>query len=161
MRIKNVMLYLSIFCLLLLTLAETGCSGKQPLSGKVTFPDGKPLNCGVIHFVSDSYLSRATIKEDGSFIVGSESEADGIPAGSYKVYIVGAIIEDASAVPEKEKVKSGWKDPDVSASQAKERPMISLIDQKYTSLDSTPLTFTIPGEKLFNFTVNPPAGKKK
>ena len=55
-----------------LTLGFAGCSKKletYPVTGKVHFPDGKPLEGGVIIFVSKDKgtQSRARIERDGTF----------------------------------------------------------------------------------------------
>jgi hypothetical protein len=68
-----------------------GCGDKVGLGGKVTFSDdGSPLGTGTVCFETDTYLARGTLKTDGSYVVGSLSEKDGLPAGTYRVYISGA-----------------------------------------------------------------------
>ncbi|MDR2706705.1 MAG: hypothetical protein LBC02_13070 [Planctomycetaceae bacterium] len=68
-----------------------GCGDKVGLGGKVTFSDdGSPLGTGTVCFETETYLARGTLKADGSYVVGSLSEKDGLPAGTYRVYISGA-----------------------------------------------------------------------
>ncbi|MDR0609836.1 MAG: hypothetical protein LBG58_06980 [Planctomycetaceae bacterium] len=84
---KNCLIVVFSLTILLLT----GCGDKVGLSGKVTFSDdGSPLSVGTVCFETDTFLARGTLKADGSYVVGSLSEKDGLPAGSYKVYISGA-----------------------------------------------------------------------
>ena len=124
----------TLFILLLLT----GCSDKIKLGGKVTFPDGEPLGVGMIFFSKDDYLARANLKPDGTYDVGSLGEKDGLPPGTYKVHISGAleVITDPKN-PEQE----DWR---------------SLIAMQFTSLETTPLTVTVPGEKVYNIVVERP-----
>lgn len=135
-----------IFLLILITIVCFGCQKKQKLTGRISFPDGKPLNVGVVFFVSDTYMGRGRINSDGTYFVDSEAERDGLPQGNYTVYISGAIIEDPQAKPEVVKNKR----------TQKEIPMLPLINPKYMNRETSPLKFTIPGEKEFNFTVEAP-----
>ena len=147
-------LYLSM--VILLSLFFSGCSDKQDLTGKVTFPDGKPLHCGVVFFTTDSYLSRGAIREDGTFTVGSEKMGDGIPPGTYKVYIQGAIEEEL--IPEDDSRRAKPSDEFSTSQGAKGflAPAKLLIHQKYTRRETTPLEIVIPGDRQFNITVEPP-----
>lgn len=83
-------------------LMMTGCGDKVGLGGKVTFEDGSPLATGTVCFETDTYLARGTLKPDGTFVVGSLSEKDGLPAGTYRVYISGAekeVGQDKEGMP--------------------------------------------------------------
>ena len=68
-------------------LAFVGCSQNVKLGGKVTFPDGEPLTSGMIIFSNDDFLARAEIRSDGTYDVGSLAQKDGLPPGTYRVYI--------------------------------------------------------------------------
>ncbi|MGL4594301.1 MAG: hypothetical protein ACRCUY_06190 [Thermoguttaceae bacterium] len=85
---KNQLLYLVTLVVLVLS----GCGGdKLHMSGKVTYSDdGSPLTTGMVCFETPSYLARGELKPDGTYIIGSLSEKDGLPAGTYKVYVSGA-----------------------------------------------------------------------
>ncbi|PQO40993.1 hypothetical protein [Blastopirellula marina] len=84
-----------IALLFLIPLGFTGCgSGNPHLHGKVTFTDGTPLDKGSVCFLKEGYLARGQIKSDGSYEVGSLEENDGLPPGTYQVYIDGATVED-------------------------------------------------------------------
>lgn len=69
-----------------------GCgSGQVPLSGKVTFSDdGSPLGVGTICFEKDAFCARGRLQPDGTFTVGLHGKTDGLPPGTYQVYIAGA-----------------------------------------------------------------------
>ncbi|MDR0608957.1 MAG: carboxypeptidase-like regulatory domain-containing protein [Planctomycetaceae bacterium] len=84
------MLKKTIFCFALtaILLLFSGCgNGKYGLSGKVTLTDGTPLSGGEVYFQKDAYEARGTLKPDGTYVVGSISEKDGLPKGKYNVYV--------------------------------------------------------------------------
>ena len=119
----------------------TGCSDKVQLKGKVTFSDnGEPLKKGTVIFESDTFMSRGSIQSDGTFVVGSMGEKDGIPKGDYRITIIGAMdtIEDPNA--KKDSAMSGV----YTAA-----PLINtyLIDRKYEEVSKSGLTFTVDGSK--------------
>ena len=126
--------------LLFLVLLLTGCGDKEKLSGKVVFSDGQPLTTGTIYFTNNNYTARAHLRENGTYDVGSLSERDGLPAGTYKVYISGAIENNADPTDE---------------------TMRLLIAPEFASESKTPLTITVPGERVYNITVERPQPVKK
>lgn len=84
----------SAFLLLVtvLVLAITGCSNKVTVRGKVTFSDDQsPLTAGQVVFQNDTLQARGPLKPDGTFILGTISEKDGIPKGTYQVTITNAM----------------------------------------------------------------------
>ena len=132
---------------LLLTFALTGlvimvgCSGKQQLTGTVTFSDdGSPVPTGVVFFETPTFSAQGSIK-DGKYIVGSTAMADGIPKGTYQVSIRGA--EDSVLID------------GPGGSQIERRTL--LIDGKYQRPDTSGLTFTVDGTRntrTFNIQVD-------
>ena len=116
----------TLFIILLLT----GCSDKKELSGRVVFSDGQPLTMGTIYFTNDNFTARAQIRNDGSYDVGSLSEKDGLPAGSYKVHLIVMEMKNGKAVIP--------------------------IAPEFTSDTTTPLSITVPGERVYNITVERP-----
>ncbi|MGL6194903.1 MAG: hypothetical protein ACRC2T_08790 [Thermoguttaceae bacterium] len=77
-----------------------GCSNKVGLKGKVVFSDTKePLPCGEIQFSNDTLLARGTIKEDGTFIMGTDKKKDGLPPGTYGVAISRAVVKNEEPIP--------------------------------------------------------------
>ncbi|MDR0610121.1 MAG: hypothetical protein LBG58_08430 [Planctomycetaceae bacterium] len=71
---------------LLFILFVTGCGGIK-VSGKVTFPDGSPLDTGKVTFESDQNSFFGTIQKDGTFQLGRLKDGDGIIAGKYRVAV--------------------------------------------------------------------------
>lgn len=77
------------FCLMLLLTILAGCGGggNVPLTGTVTFSDdGTPVPMGVVSFLNAGKVANGPIR-DGSYVVGFEKEANGLPPGSYQVYV--------------------------------------------------------------------------
>jgi len=117
-----------------------GCSsGKQSLSGKVTFSDdGSPVPTGTVTFETSTFFAQGTINSDGTYVVGTDTLTDGIPKGTYNVVVQAS---DTVAVPR----------PD-GTQEYRSKP---LIDSKYTNASTSGLTFTADGKtKKFDFTVD-------
>lgn len=135
-------------CLMaLVLLLMVGCDEKVGLGGKVTFSDdNSPLATGTVCFETSTFLARGTIKPDGTYVVGSVSEKDGIPPGKYKVYVSGATKEIGTS-------KDGMP------------IMESLIDEKFASAANSGLEFEVTSSsKRFDFSVDrykPGTQKKK
>ena len=80
------------FLFLSLILMLTGCSNHVGLSGKVIFSDDQnPLTVGTVNLETNSFFARAPLRPDGTFVVGSLGDEDGLPPGKYHVYISGAL----------------------------------------------------------------------
>jgi len=120
-----------------------GCSGKQPLSGTVTFSDdGTPVTAGAVFFETPTFNAQGSIKSDGTYIVGSTGLTDGIPRGTYMVSIRGA-----------EEIKSVMGPGGTMV----DGPRRSLIDTKYQRADTSGLTFTVDGKtKKYDIKVDRP-----
>ncbi|MDR1958735.1 MAG: carboxypeptidase-like regulatory domain-containing protein [Planctomycetaceae bacterium] len=112
----------------------TGCgNGNIPLGGTVTYEDGTPLPYGNVIFATDTFQASGNIDSTGKYTMGSVTVNDGLPEGTYKVYITGASEEISG------KNGSGTR---------------SLIDPKYDNYSSTPLTCEVPVPgKTFDITV--------
>ncbi len=123
---------LSFFYVVLLLLI-TGCSNKVPLGGTVIFSDdGTPLTRGVVFFQSKELVAQGAIKPDGTFRVGTDTLTDGLPRGTYKVYISGA--EQVEFVPYQ-----------MGPEQAMRQNVTPLIDPKYSNQETSDLTFVVDG----------------
>lgn len=118
-----------------------GCGDHIRVRGTVAFPDQTPLETGVVNFQSTTHIARGTIQKGGRFEMGSLRKNDGLPPGEYKIFITGADTVKPGFVPNPKNDDPG---------------LISLIDEKFTSADKTPLMFEIPGEKVYNITVERP-----
>ena len=76
------------FTLTVLILIAVGCGDKIPMRGKVTFSDDQsPLPVGMVTFTSDTVLARGQLKPDGTYVIGTDKEKDGLPKGTYTVSI--------------------------------------------------------------------------
>ncbi|MDR2440701.1 MAG: carboxypeptidase-like regulatory domain-containing protein [Planctomycetaceae bacterium] len=128
-------------CLFVLTFTACG-SGLCSLRGKVTFSDdGTPLPCGTVLFENESTRSKGKVNSDGTYIVGTLSNTDGIPAGTYKV----SVTETYKPLK-----NTGSNDMDVPQSE-------SLIDAKYANASTSGLSITVdPKTKVFDITVDRP-----
>ena len=110
--------------ILLVFAGVSGCGdGFVPLRGKVTFSDdGSPVTTGFVYFDSGSKLARGKINADGTYIVGSLSDTDGLAPGNYKVY-----------------VQATGPDPSVAITASGLRPQVSLVDPKFSSVETSGL----------------------
>src|SRR5262249_33635953 len=86
----------------------------SPVTGKVTFRDGKPFTAGtvVFHYLGEAekYVLRAAIQGDGSYRL-RYGNADGAPPGPYKVLVVPTPPADPAKPP------PGWPPIDRSLSR--------------------------------------------
>jgi hypothetical protein len=59
-----------------------------PVKGKVTYK-GKPVTKGTIRFEPDGYGRKAAgkLQPDGTFVLGTDKEGDGVVAGHHRVSI--------------------------------------------------------------------------
>lgn len=134
MRLHRCLTVLFVF----LTLA--GCSkGFVPFGGKVTFEeDGSPLTRGVVVFSTDTFQAEGGIKADGTYRLGSLKINDGLPPGTYKVFLsnAGALIGET---------------------------YVSDVDLIYTNRIGTPLICEVPasGIRAFDFHVKKYTPSKK
>jgi hypothetical protein len=135
-RMKNIF---SMMLLLFFT-SFIGCSnGNVKFGGKVTFEDGSPLTTGVVIFDNGVTMSSAPIRPDGTFTAGTSRENNGIPPGTYRVSIGGAI--ELLDNPE-------------NKFPAPSRP---LIHSKLTNPETSGLTVTIDqSPQPYNIVVQPP-----
>ena len=84
----------SVYALLFLLLLLSGCSENVSLTGKVSFSDDKtPLTKGTVIFENDQFVAKGDVSADGTYVVGSYSQKDGIPKGTYQVYVTGTSVE--------------------------------------------------------------------
>jgi hypothetical protein len=62
-----------------------------PVKGKVTFK-GQPLTTGTVRFEPEDYGRPATgaLQSDGTFVLSTLTEGDGVVAGHHRVSIIGA-----------------------------------------------------------------------
>ena len=127
-----------LFILVLLLLVVTGCDNKVHLKGKVVFSDdGSPVPKGTVFFETDSYSARGNLKPDGTFVVGSEKQSDGLPPGMYRVHISGAQKSIGSDERNHMEIYE------------------SLIDEKFANRSTSGITIdVIPSTKFFEIKVD-------
>jgi hypothetical protein len=99
----------SVALFLLAGCAGCGASGVGtlpsliPVKGKVTFK-GQPLSKGTVHFEPDDYGRPASgeLQSDGTFILTTHKQGDGVVAGHHRVYITDTDLKSKTgAVPKK------------------------------------------------------------
>ncbi len=63
-------------------------TGLVPVKGKVTYK-GKPVSQGTIRFEPDGFgrMASGKLQADGSYILSTLKDADGVVAGEHKVFI--------------------------------------------------------------------------
>lgn len=105
-------------CLFALSLC--GCTPKVCVDGNVSFPDGSPLEKGAVMMSDGRNMYQGNIKPGGKFSLGMLKDGEGIPPGTYKIWISGVNGTD-------------YRDPSSSG--------IFLIDPKFTSEKTSDLTF--------------------
>lgn len=122
----------------------TGCSGRYPVTGRVTYEDGSPLEEGTV--IGEATVDgkavavQAAVRKDGTFELGGDLPGDGALPGEYKVIVQPRALGDAEL--------GEGKVPDV--------------DGKFTRYDSSGLTCTVkPERNVFNITVSRPKPKGK
>lgn len=83
---NNVSKLVALVCAVMLV-ACVGCGGRSQVTGKVTFSDGTPLTYGTVNFVSADTMCKGQIEKDGSYRMRTFKPGDGVPAGTYKIYL--------------------------------------------------------------------------
>ena len=106
----------SLLFLLLLVFA-VGCGNKQlTVQGKVVFSDdGSPLTMGNVIFSNTTFQASGPIDTKGHFTMGSYSEKDGVPPGTYKVAVTGATVDvDATGLNVYDLIEPKFSSPSLS-----------------------------------------------
>ena len=83
---NNVSKLLAFVCVVAM-IACAGCGGRSQVSGKVVFSDGTPLTYGTVNFTNNEVACKGQIEKDGTFKMRTFKPGDGVPAGTYKVFI--------------------------------------------------------------------------
>lgn len=128
----------------LVVAASCGCAEQTifPVRGTVKFADGTPLTAGRVSLDTGDSLtgSWGAIHPDGSFVMGTKTPRDGVPAGTFRVYIDGAIQQ-----PSGDQVLL---DP---------KP---LIHERFTRPETSGLSFSVPEQTTWDIVVEKPAKAK-
>lgn len=128
------------FCILLLLsvlVVLSGCGNKVRLSGTVTFSDdGSPVPTGKVCFEQGDFFASGDIQPDGTYTVGTNTSNDGIPPGTYQVYV-------GAAVKEVERLESG------------DAVTVPLVAEKFTGPTTSGLTIEVTrSTKNYDFQVD-------
>lgn len=125
-----------VLCLMTV-LFLSGCGGggedTSLIEGKVLYSTGEPLEKGVVVLTGEKGSFRAKIEEAGAYKI------EDVPAGDYQVTITGtdAGSDDGDGMNY---------DADGNYIEKKEGPAPKpLIDAKYTDLEKSGLSLTVPG----------------
>ena len=82
----------------LAVLVASGCSDKKfqtyQVKGKVSFSDGDPVKFGRVEFYhpEKDVSAYGSIGEDGSFVIGTETDVDGAIEGTHQVMVMQMIM---------------------------------------------------------------------
>ncbi len=138
--------YLTL-CALLFAVAvvATGC-GKPKVTGKVTFADGSPLTVGTVNFTDDKIICKGSIKDDGTFEMRTLKPGDGVPKGSYKVYLT-------------ETMRFGDVERETATGEATATMLGTTNDvpPKYSNPEQSGLTIDVKGSMTYDITIEPDA----
>lgn len=135
---QNIVKSLLILCVLAMFI---GC-GNPKVTGKVVFSDdGTPLTQGTVFFQKDNEASRGEIQKDGSYSIGSDSTDDGLPPGTYKVYI---------------------KNSQLNTAKPGQLPIFeNVIDSKYEDPNSSGVTVEVKKTQKYDLKLDRYQGKNK
>ena len=113
------------------------------MGGTVTYSDdGSPVTVGTVCFTTDSFYARGKLDDKGYYQLGTESAGNGIPKGTYKVY-----IGNSQKVTGSKSVSGGSTMPILEET----------IAPKFRTAGTTDITCTVDGSiRKFDFTVDRP-----
>ncbi|MDR3109711.1 MAG: hypothetical protein LBU65_08495, partial [Planctomycetaceae bacterium] len=115
-------------------------------SGTVKFSDGTPVNFGNVVFCNETHSYYGTIKSDGTYITGGVKEVEGIPDGTYKIYLAATEeVENIYGTPRGIEELIDYK-------------VTQRVAAKYRSYETTDLSFEVkPGcPKTYDIVVEKP-----
>jgi len=138
-------------------LIVAGCSGKVPLRGTVTFDDGEPVTHGAVFFQSETLSAHGVIQSDGTYIVGTDKTTDGIPRGTYQVFLAG------TEHVEYRQTRTGVIDSVTGENidhRFRDEIRTPIVDPKYANPTTSGLTFNTDGRtKTFDIVVERYSGR--
>jgi len=131
----------------------TGCGGGSVVSGTVTFPDGTPLERGRVVFDSGTHMFYGEINPDGTFTMEGAAGGRTIPAGTYGVFLMGAI---RPGDPDPVDNRPIDEDGNPIGPEPRGAPDIPLVAPRFTRKATSGLQSVVSGRTEFNFTVEKP-----
>jgi hypothetical protein len=138
---KNVLLCSLIFFFLIMS----GCSGRVKVSGTVTFNDGTPLDFGQVCFTKDDLTFFGRINQKGYYTPGEYKDGDGIPPGTYQVWLARTVLSEPIL--------------DKNGEESERVNRIERVSRKFTAPETSPLTYEVKrsGSRKFDIIVERPA----
>jgi hypothetical protein len=136
----RILLRLRLLVPLLLLAVAAGCgSGRYPVSGRVTYEDGSPVEAGIVigeATVNDELVGvQGNIERDGSFRWGADTPGDGALPGEYRVIVVPVSLGDSELAEGK----------------------LPAVHSKFTRYETSGITFEVkPEENVLNIRVARP-----
>lgn len=88
--------------------AMAGCGGGRPavypVTGQVVFADGAPVKLGTVELLSVEHKLNAngTIRDDGTFVLGTFASDDGACAGEHQAIVTQLIVIDPGVKHERD-----------------------------------------------------------
>jgi hypothetical protein len=142
---RRICVRIHVLAPLLLAVLAAGCgSGRYPVTGRVTYEDGTPVEAGTV--IGEATVDgkpvgvQGNIEADGTFSWGTERAGDGAALGHYRVIVMPVALGDSEL--------SEGKQP--------------AVDGKFTRFHSSGITFDVkPGKNELNITVTRPKPKVK
>lgn len=133
----------------LLVVSIVGCSEGNvfPVSGKIIFADGSPVDTGIIEFRhnTEHINARAKIEKDGKFKLSTFEEFDGAVVGNHKAIIVQHIMAEVEAPTERH--------DNQGHAAASKHLNHRRVDKKFSSYDTSPLEFQVESDQENDFVV--------
>jgi hypothetical protein len=129
----------------LLAVLAAGCGpGRYPVSGRVTYEDGTPVEGGTV--IGEATVDgkpvgvQGNIEKDGSFQWGSERADDGALPGHYRVIVMPVALGDSELAEGKQPA----------------------VDGKYAHYETSGITFDVkPGKNELDITVTRPRPRQE
>src|SRR4051794_22970469 len=107
----------------------SGCgSGRYPVTGRVTYGDGKPLEAGTV--IGEATINgkpvsvQGNVEPDGSFTLGTARPGDGALPGNYRVIVMPVALGDSEMAAGK----------------------VPAVDGKFTKFDSSGFSIEVKPE---------------
>lgn len=130
---------------LVLLALVSGCgSGRHPVTGRVTYADGTPVEAGTV--IGEATVDgkpvgvQGNIAGDGTFSWGADRAGDGALPGNYRVAVMPVALGDSELAAGKQPA----------------------VDGKYTKYETSGITFEVkPGKNELNITVGRPKPRRK
>lgn len=160
-RLRLYLVFIPLACV------TCGCGGPYAAEGTVRFSDGAPLPGGrvVVDWGPDSKVgSWGLIHPDGSFVIGTNEADDGLPLGTYRVYLMNVLSElPREYVAPRGGPGGGASLPDRLNPLPNESGSTGpppLVDPKYMSPETSGLTFEVKKASTWEIVIERPTKKK-